>query len=53
MAFVNLDDPAGPPDIQIYCIGLMWPTLTVKGTNGSKDKEPRACSGGSPNPMVA
>ena len=33
MAFVNLDDPAGPPDIQIYCIGLMWPTLTVKPRN--------------------
>ena len=24
---------AGPPDIQIYCIGLMWPTLTVKPRN--------------------
>jgi choline dehydrogenase-like flavoprotein len=33
MAFVNLDDPAGPPDIQIYCIGLMWPTLTVSPRN--------------------
>jgi hypothetical protein len=27
--------------------------LSFKGTNGSKDKEPRACSGGSPSPTVA
>ncbi len=27
MAFVNLDDPEADPDIQIYCIGAMWPTV--------------------------
>jgi choline dehydrogenase len=27
MAFVNLDDPEADPDIQIYCVGVMYPSL--------------------------
>ena len=33
MAFVNIDDDQEAPDIQIYCIGLMWPTLTINPRN--------------------
>jgi choline dehydrogenase len=33
MAFVNIDDDSQAPDIQIYCIGLMWPTLTIDKRN--------------------
>ncbi|MBU6487543.1 MAG: FAD-dependent oxidoreductase [Burkholderiales bacterium] len=25
MAFVNLREPAGEPDLQLYCVGVMWP----------------------------
>ncbi|WP_343671431.1 GMC family oxidoreductase [Paraburkholderia heleia] len=25
MAFVNLGDPAAEPDLQLYCVGVMWP----------------------------
>lgn len=25
MAFVNLGDPEGEPDLQLYCVGVMWP----------------------------
>lgn len=25
MAFVNLGDPKGEPDLQLYCVGVMWP----------------------------
>lgn len=25
MAFVNLRDPEGEPDLQLYCVGVMWP----------------------------
>jgi choline dehydrogenase-like flavoprotein len=25
MAFVNLRDPRGEPDLQLYCVGVMWP----------------------------
>lgn len=30
MAFVNLDDPAADPDFQIYCLGVMWPSLSTR-----------------------
>jgi choline dehydrogenase-like flavoprotein len=32
MAFINLDDPLGPPHLQIYCIGVMWPTQEAPPT---------------------
>ncbi len=25
MAFTNLEDPNGEPDLQLYCIGMQWP----------------------------
>jgi choline dehydrogenase-like flavoprotein len=25
MAFINLDDPSGEPDFQLYCVGVQWP----------------------------
>ncbi len=28
MAFINLDDPDADPDIQLYCLGVMWPSLS-------------------------
>ncbi|WP_029920353.1 GMC family oxidoreductase [Nevskia soli] len=35
MAFINLDDPGTDPDIQLYCLGVMWPTLSAgKLTHG-------------------
>jgi choline dehydrogenase len=33
MAFVNLDDPKAEADIQIYMLGVMWPTLPMKPRN--------------------
>jgi len=30
MAFVNLADPHADPDIQLYCLGVMWPALDIK-----------------------
>jgi choline dehydrogenase len=33
MAFVNLDDPKADPDIQIYCVGIMWPSVRRKPTD--------------------
>ncbi|MFA5976551.1 MAG: FAD-dependent oxidoreductase [Elusimicrobiota bacterium] len=35
MAFVNLRDPHGEPDLQLYCVGVMWPD-----TNGRKPDAP-------------
>ncbi|WP_454885376.1 GMC family oxidoreductase [Sphingomonas oryzagri] len=29
MAFINLADRAAPPDIQLYCLGVMWPALAA------------------------
>lgn len=35
MAFVNLRDPHGDPDLQLYCVGVMWPDpLAPKPTYG-------------------
>ncbi|WP_341315114.1 FAD-dependent oxidoreductase [Paraburkholderia sp. IMGN_8] len=35
MAFVNLRVPSGEPDLQLYCIGVMWPDpLAPKPTYG-------------------
>jgi choline dehydrogenase-like flavoprotein len=27
MGFVNLAEPAADPDIQLYCVGVMWPSV--------------------------
>jgi choline dehydrogenase-like flavoprotein len=27
MAFVNLAEPAADPDIQLYCLGVLWPSI--------------------------
>jgi choline dehydrogenase len=29
MGFVNLHDPSADPDIQLYCVGAMWPSVPV------------------------
>lgn len=29
MAFVNLREPDGEPDLQLYCVGVMWPDSQV------------------------
>ncbi|AMB85174.1 glucose-methanol-choline oxidoreductase [Pseudomonas agarici] len=33
MAFVNLDDPEADPDIQIYCVGVMYPSIKREPTD--------------------
>jgi len=30
MGFVNLQDSSADPDIQLYCVGVMWPTVPVE-----------------------
>ncbi|WP_260925101.1 GMC family oxidoreductase [Novosphingobium sp. 9] len=30
MGFVNLTDPSADPDIQLYCLGVMWPGLAAE-----------------------
>ena len=34
VAFINPDDPAGAPDIQMYCIGTMFPPPGMKADHG-------------------
>ncbi len=30
MGFVNLHDPSADPDIQLYCVGVMWPSVPMR-----------------------
>src|SRR3546814_13064236 len=35
MAFLNLDDPDADPELQLYCLGVMWPGIAAtKPGNG-------------------